>query len=53
MEEMSVKLTDRVAIVTGAAQGIGAVYAKFLAYAGCRTIIGDVNDSLGRKVSSI
>ena len=38
------KLEGRVAIVTGAAQGIGAVYAKALAEAGARVAVTDILD---------
>ena len=36
---------DRVAIVTGAAQGIGATYAKALAEAGAKVVVSDVLDA--------
>ena len=39
------RLKDRVAIVTGAAQGIGAVYVKALAAEGAKTVIVDIKDS--------
>lgn len=51
-QEAKVDLTGRVAIVTGAAQGIGAVYAQYLAAAGCHTIVSDVNRELGEKVAA-
>ena len=38
------RLKDRVAIVTGAAQGIGAVYVKALAAEGAKTVIVDIKD---------
>jgi len=37
-------LTGRVAIVTGAAQGLGAAYARALAAAGARLSVCDLND---------
>ena len=39
------KLDERVAIITGAAQGIGAAYARKLAAEGARLILADVLDS--------
>jgi len=39
------KLQDRVAIVTGAAQGIGAQYARALAAAGASVVLADVLDA--------
>ena len=38
------KLQNRVAIATGAAQGLGAVYAKALAKEGARVVVSDVLD---------
>jgi NAD(P)-dependent dehydrogenase (short-subunit alcohol dehydrogenase family) len=39
------RLQGRVAIVTGAAQGIGAAYAKALAREGAKTVVTDVGDT--------
>lgn len=39
------RLQGRVAIVTGAAQGIGSAYAKALAKEGARTVVTDVTDT--------
>ena len=38
------RLKDKVAVVTGAAQGIGAVYVKALAAEGAKTVIVDIKD---------
>ncbi|HQR21669.1 MAG TPA: SDR family NAD(P)-dependent oxidoreductase [Burkholderiaceae bacterium] len=37
-------LADRVAVITGAAQGIGAACARIFAEQGARVVIGDVNE---------
>lgn len=39
------KLDDRVAIITGAAQGIGAAYARRFAEEGAKVVIADILDS--------
>ena len=41
------RLDDRVAIVTGAAQGIGKGIALVLAGAGAKIVIGDIQDASG------
>ena len=41
------KLKDRVAIVTGAAQGIGRAYALRLAQEGAKVVIADIIDGSG------
>ena len=38
------RLTDKVAIVTGAAQGLGETYAKSLAAEGARVMVSDLDD---------
>ena len=45
---MAVELTGRVAIVTGAAQGIGAATARKLAERGARVVGVDVEGDLSR-----
>jgi NAD(P)-dependent dehydrogenase (short-subunit alcohol dehydrogenase family) len=44
---MSSRLTGRVAVVTGAAGGIGAATAKELAAEGARVVVADVQDGAG------
>ena len=41
------KLAERVAVITGAAQGIGAACARLFAGNGARVVIADVNDTAG------
>ncbi|WP_067686465.1 SDR family oxidoreductase [Nocardia jejuensis] len=45
------RFTDRTAIVTGAAQGIGAVYAKALAAEGAKVVVADLNTERGEQVA--
>jgi 3-oxoacyl-[acyl-carrier protein] reductase len=45
------RLKDRVAIVTGGAQGIGAAYCRGLAREGAKVVIGDIQYDLCRKLS--
>jgi NAD(P)-dependent dehydrogenase (short-subunit alcohol dehydrogenase family) len=42
---------DKVAIVTGAGQGIGEAYAKALAAAGARVVVAEINEAQGRRVA--
>ncbi|MFE3543791.1 SDR family oxidoreductase [Nocardia sp. NPDC059177] len=44
------RFTDRTAIVTGAAQGIGAEYAKALAAEGARVVVADINAEASASV---
>ncbi len=46
------EFTDKIAIVTGAGQGIGEVYAKALAAAGARVVVAELNESQGRRVAA-
>jgi NAD(P)-dependent dehydrogenase (short-subunit alcohol dehydrogenase family) len=45
------RLKDRVAIVTGAGQGIGEAAAKRMAQEGARVVVSDVNDETGQAVA--
>ncbi|GAA4757038.1 SDR family oxidoreductase [Gordonia alkaliphila] len=45
------RFTDKVAIVTGAAGGIGEAYARALAAEGATVVIADVNDEAGQAVA--
>ncbi|WP_330254079.1 SDR family oxidoreductase [Nocardia sp. NBC_00565] len=45
------RFNGRTAIVTGAAQGIGAVYAKALAAEGAKVVVADLNAERGEDVA--
>ena len=45
------KLEDRVAIVTGAGQGIGRAYALRLAQEGARVVVAELNEATGKAVA--
>ena len=42
----------KVAVVTGAGQGIGESYAKGLAQAGCSVVVADINAAQGSRVAT-
>ena len=46
------KLTERVAVITGAAQGIGAACARLFAAEGAKVVIGDVNETSALRSST-
>ena len=46
----TLKLDEQVAIITGAAQGIGRGIALVLAGAGVRLVIGDIQDASSTKM---
>jgi glucose 1-dehydrogenase len=45
------RLKDKVAVITGAAQGIGEAYARRFAQEGAKVVIADLNDKLGQEVA--
>jgi 3alpha(or 20beta)-hydroxysteroid dehydrogenase len=45
------RLTDKVALISGAARGLGAEFARELAAEGARVTIGDVLDEAGRELA--
>ncbi|MEC3913857.1 SDR family oxidoreductase [Nocardia sp. CDC160] len=45
------RFTDRSIIVTGAARGIGAAYARALAAEGAKVVVADLNSELGESVA--
>ena len=45
------RLTEKVALVTGAAQGIGREVAISLSKEGAKVIVSDINDSQGQLVA--
>ena len=46
------QFTDKVAIVTGAGQGIGEAYAKALATEGARVVVAEINEAQGTRVAA-
>lgn len=50
-ERCSIDLQGKVAIVTGAASGIGAATAEALCAEGAQVVIADVNDELGQALA--
>jgi 3-oxoacyl-[acyl-carrier protein] reductase len=46
------RFTGRVAIVTGAGQGIGEAYAKALAGEGASVVVAEINEDNGRRVAA-
>lgn len=49
---MSTRFEGKVAVVTGAAQGIGEAYARALAAEGASVVVADVNVEAGEKVAA-
>ena len=46
------RFLDKVAIVTGAGQGIGEAYARALAAEGAAVVIAEINEEQGRRVAA-
>jgi NAD(P)-dependent dehydrogenase (short-subunit alcohol dehydrogenase family) len=49
---MSTRFDNKVAVVTGAAQGIGEAYARALAREGASVVVADLNVEAGEKVAA-
>ncbi len=47
------RLTDKIVLVTGAAQGIGKSIAELFCENGATVILSDINDDLGRKTTTV
>lgn len=45
------RFRDKVAIVTGAGQGIGEAYARALAAEGARVVVAEINEEQGKRVA--
>ena len=50
---MSARFTGKVAVVTGAAQGIGEAYARALGAEGAAVVVADLNEELGQQVAKL
>ena len=50
--QVSGKLDGQVAIVTGAAQGLGAALAQRLAKEGCKVVVADMNLEKAQEVAA-
>jgi len=45
------RLKDRVAIITGAGQGIGRAYAHRLVQEGAKVVVAELNETKGKAVA--
>ncbi len=52
MNELNMTFTDKVVVITGAAQGIGRSIALFYAKLGAKVVIADHNQHLGNEVQA-
>ena len=50
---MNIRLSDKVAVITGAATGIGAATALVYAEAGAKVVMGDINELDGQETLKI
>lgn len=48
----ALRFDGKVAVVTGAGQGIGEAYARHLAAAGAQVVVADINEENGRRVAA-
>ena len=46
------RLKDKVAIITGAGQGIGEAYARRFAQEGAKVVVADINEEKGKAVAA-